>query len=63
MVPINVRLTSDQVENALRAAGATDIARLHRGADFDRVEALYRSGPFASDNYGIGENRYVFSKA
>jgi ubiquinone/menaquinone biosynthesis C-methylase UbiE len=63
MVPINVRLTPDEVEEALREAGATGIRRLTRGADFDRVEALHRGDPFAADKYGVGENRYVFSKA
>jgi ubiquinone/menaquinone biosynthesis C-methylase UbiE len=63
MVPINVRLTPQEVEDALSAAGATSIRRLTRGADFDRVEAIHRGDPFATDKYGVGENRYVFSKA
>ena len=62
MVPINVRSTPAEVEQALASAGATIVRRLSRGADFDRVEALQRGEPFAADKYGVGENRYVFSK-
>jgi ubiquinone/menaquinone biosynthesis C-methylase UbiE len=63
MVPINVRLTSFEIEECLTASGAKDITRLNRGADFDRVERIYQQEPFASAKYGIGENRYVFSKS
>lgn len=62
MAPINVRLTPEQVENALVAAGAKDVRRLERGADFDRVERIFQQDPFAREKYGVGENRYVFSK-
>ena len=62
MVPINIRSTPEQVESLLRAAGATDLVRLARGADFDRVERIYRGEPFARVKFGVGENRYLFSK-
>jgi SAM-dependent methyltransferase len=62
MVPINLRLTPDEIETALRSAGATDIRRLERGTDFDRIEAIHRGDPFATVKYGAGENRFVFSK-
>ena len=62
MVPINVRLTPLEIENALHSAGATEIRRLTRGADLDRVEAIHRGDPYARQKYGVGENRYVFSK-
>lgn len=62
MVPINVRLAPAEVEAALAAAGATAIRRLTRGADFDRIEAIHRGDPFAREKYGVGENRFVFSK-
>ena len=63
MVPINVRLTPQAIETALAEAGATDVRRLARGTDFDRVEQIARREPFAEIKYGVGENRYVFSKA
>jgi hypothetical protein len=63
MVPINVRLTPDEIEDTLREAGAAGLRRLSRGADFDRVEAIHRGDPYAVEKYGVGENRYVFSKA
>jgi SAM-dependent methyltransferase len=62
MVPINIRTTHDEITAALERAGATEIRRLARGADFDRVEQLYQRQPFADVKYGIGENRYLFSK-
>jgi ubiquinone/menaquinone biosynthesis C-methylase UbiE len=62
MAPINERLTSEEVEDCLRAAGAIRIRRLQRGVDFDRVERIYQGEPFAFEKYGIGENRFVFSK-
>lgn len=62
MVSINVRLTPEQVEDCLRRSGAKDIRRLSRGTDFDRVEAIHRKDPFAAEKFGVGENRYVFSK-
>lgn len=63
MVPINVRATSEQIEDCLRDGGAVQIRRLTRGTDFDRIEQIYRKDPFAEMKYGIGEHRYVFSKA
>jgi SAM-dependent methyltransferase len=62
MAPINQRLTPAEVEEALAASGARGIARLSRGADFDRIEQLYRGAPYAAEKYGVGENRYVFSR-
>jgi ubiquinone/menaquinone biosynthesis C-methylase UbiE len=62
MVPINHRFSSEEVASALVDAGATNIRRLTRGTDFDRIEQIYRQRPFATVKYGIGENRFVFSK-
>ena len=62
MVPVNVRLEPTQIESALTAAGAGDIRRLKRETDFDRVEQIYKKLPHAEIKYGVGENRYVFSK-
>jgi ubiquinone/menaquinone biosynthesis C-methylase UbiE len=62
MVPINVRLTPEETEEGLRAAGATKIRRLERGTDFDLIERIYQKEPFAEIKYGVGENRYVFTK-
>jgi hypothetical protein len=63
MAPINIRLTSDEIEKSLEEAGATKIRRLSRGADSDRIERIYQNEPFAKLKYGVGENRYVFTKA
>ena len=62
MVPINVRLTPAQIETRLAESGASNIRRLNRGTDFDRVEQIYRQEPFAEIKFGVGENRYLFSK-
>ena len=62
MAPINLRLTPEEVESTLQEAGAATIGRLKRGADFDRVEQIFQEHPHASELYGVGENRYVFSK-
>jgi len=62
LVPINVRSTPDAVEAALAAAGAHGIRRLTRGTDFDRIESIHRQDPYAVAKYGVGENRFVFSK-
>ncbi len=62
MVPINIQLTPAEIEDALKTAGAVDIRRLQRGTDFDRIESIYRRDPYAEVKYGVGENRYVFTK-
>ena len=62
MVPINVRLTPDAISDALKTAGATNIRRLTRGCDFDRVEQIHRNGKYVRQYFGVGENRFVFSK-
>lgn len=61
MAPINLRLTADQIVECLDKAGATQIRRLERGADFDRVEAIHNNAPYAVEYFGAGENRFVFS--
>ncbi|MAD12490.1 MAG: hypothetical protein CMC04_07205 [Flavobacteriaceae bacterium] len=62
MVPINLRLTHEEILKILIEGGATNIQRLNRGADFDRIEKLHTNAPFAEIKYGVGEHRYVFSK-
>jgi ubiquinone/menaquinone biosynthesis C-methylase UbiE len=62
MVPINLRLTPQEIDEELQRNGATAIRRLTRGTDFDRVEQIHRRVPFAEAKYGVGENRFVFSK-
>jgi len=62
LVPINERVTPREVEQCLEEAGATQIRRLKRGADFDRVEQIFRGDPYAKVKFGVGENRYVFTK-
>ena len=62
LVPFNLRLTAEQISGELSAAGASDIRRLGRGTDFDRVERIHRGDPFAVAKYGAGEHRFVFSR-
>lgn len=62
MVPINLRLTAEEISSELSAAGARDIRRLTRGTDFDRVERIHQGDPHAVAKYGAGEHRFVFSK-
>lgn len=63
MVPINIRVRPKEVEEMLKEAGAVDLERLKRGADFDRVEQIYRNVPYHAVKFGVGENRYFFRKA
>ena len=62
MVPINIRLTPEEVEEEYRKNGAKDIVRLKRGTDFDHVEAIHRNDPYDRIKFGVGENRYIFTK-
>lgn len=62
MVPINLRLRPNEVEDCLSSCGAIEFRRLDRGADIDRVEQIFRGEQFAAERFGVGENRYVFSK-
>ena len=62
MVPINLRLTTEEITRELTAAGARDIVRLERGYDFDRVEKIHQKAPYAVMKYGAGEHRFVFTK-
>jgi ubiquinone/menaquinone biosynthesis C-methylase UbiE len=62
MVPINTRLTSEEIIVELEKNGACNIKRLTRGADFDRVEAIYNQIPYAKEKFGVGENRFIFNK-
>jgi len=62
MVPINTRLTSEEIVFELEKNGACSIKRLTRGADFDRVEAIYNQVPYAKEKFGVGENRFIFYK-
>ncbi|MBE2255796.1 MAG: class I SAM-dependent methyltransferase [Ignavibacteria bacterium] len=62
LVPINTRLTELQIKDELMKNGATNILRLNRGVDFDRVEKLFNKIPYGKEKFGIGENRFIFSK-
>jgi ubiquinone/menaquinone biosynthesis C-methylase UbiE len=62
MVPINIRLTEQEIETCLAQAGAKNVRKLHRGTNFDRIEQLHQKVPYAEMKYGVGEQRYVFSK-
>lgn len=62
MVPINLRLSRGEIEDCLHSFGAEQVRRLARGADIDRIEHIFRGRRFAAERFGIGENRYVFTK-
>jgi hypothetical protein len=62
MAPINIRSTPAEVESLLSGAGAVDIQRLDRGADFDRIERIHSGEPHAHAKFGVGENRYFFRR-
>ncbi|QQS47115.1 MAG: class I SAM-dependent methyltransferase [Acidobacteriota bacterium] len=62
LVPINIRLTPSEIETVLAASGAVEIRRLTRGTDFDRIEKIHQGEPHAEVKYGVGENRYVFTR-
>lgn len=62
LVPINVRLRPDEIEQCLQDAGAAHVRRLQRGTDFDRIERIFQGEAYATIKYGVGENRYVFTK-
>lgn len=63
MVPINIRSKPEEVEALLKEAGATNIRRLKRGTDFDRVEQIHHNAPYHKEKFGVGENRYFFEKS
>lgn len=62
LAPVNLRLTPQEIEEALGQSGAVAVRRLTRGTDFDRIERLHRGEAYASVKYGVGENRYIFSR-
>jgi SAM-dependent methyltransferase len=62
MVPICVRLTPEEITACLEEAGAIGVRRFSRGADSDRIERIHRKEPYAELKFGVGENRFVFSK-
>lgn len=62
MAPINTRVTPVELSDSLKKAGAVNIKRLERGTDFDRVEQVFRQVPYALEKFGVGENRFIFSK-
>lgn len=62
MVPINIRSTCAEIEGWLREAGASEIRRLNRGTGFDKVEQIYQKKAYADVKFGVGEQRYFFTK-
>jgi ubiquinone/menaquinone biosynthesis C-methylase UbiE len=62
MAPINLRSTCQQIEGWLKEAGASELRRLPRGTDFDRVEQVYQKKPYAELLFGVGDQRYLFKK-
>ena len=62
MVPINTRVSPSDLETELLKRGAKNIKRLIRGVGYDRVEYIYRDVPYALRKFGVGENRFIFTK-
>jgi hypothetical protein len=62
MVPINIRLSPAEIDDCLHSCGAVNVRRLVRGADIDRIESIFQGEQYAAERFGVGENRYVFSK-
>ena len=62
MAPINIRSTCSEIEGWLKKAGVTELRRLNRGTDFDRVEQVYQKKPDAEIKFGVGDQRYFFKK-
>lgn len=62
IVPINIRLTEEEIENCFCSFGTRKVRKLLRGADFDRSEQIYRKVQFSDIKYGVGEQRYIFTK-
>ncbi len=63
MVPINLRLSPTEIEDCLHSCGAVNVRRLTRGADIDRIEQVFQGEQYAAKRFGVGENRYLFSKS
>lgn len=62
MVPTNTRVKAEDLETELIKNEAINIRRLKRGVNFDRVEYIHRNIPSSKKKFGVGENRYIFSK-
>ena len=62
MAPINIRSTCEEIEGWLKEGGASELRRLPRGTDFDRVEQVYQKKPYAELLFGVGDQRYFFRK-
>ncbi|VAW84515.1 hypothetical protein MNBD_GAMMA18-797 [hydrothermal vent metagenome] len=59
---VNTRLTIRDIESQLDLMGASNVRRFTRGTGADRVEKVYHGKPFAKEKFGIGEQRYIFTK-
>lgn len=62
LVPINERLTQDDIEQELTANGIGEWQRFSRGCDRDRLEQVYQGRPYAAVKYGVGDQRFWFKK-
>ncbi|QTD37565.1 class I SAM-dependent methyltransferase [Polaribacter batillariae] len=62
MVPINTRITPEELKMELEKNGAKDVRRLTRGLGFDRIEYIHKEIPYAKMKFGVGENRFIFTK-
>jgi SAM-dependent methyltransferase len=59
LTPIAEAYTPDEMDAMLRAAKFRAWRRATRGADQDLAERSFRGEPFATEKYGVCENRYV----
>lgn len=61
-VPINYRSTEEEMVAYVTKAGGKDIVKLARGCDYDHSEKVFQDIAGAREKYGVGEQRYIFSK-
>ena len=62
LVPINERLTCEDIEMELQTNNIETFSRFNRGGDRDRLEQVFQKKPFAEVKYGVGDQRYWFKK-
>lgn len=62
LVPVNIRLTSEEIASKLEKSGASNIVRYERGADVDEFEKF---GDYAGKDvlWGSGIHRFYFEKS
>ena len=60
---INTMLTTQDIEQELNLLGAENVKRFNRGSDSDHIEKIKNNFPHAQEKFGVGEQRYIFTKS